>query len=274
MNDARNSLSLPGLRQSIPRKVYLMKRLLTVLTGLVFILTVWAPHARGQTIVYDGYGQNGAGGEWNLYNTGVGSWPGDGIMEYLYGAGHFTRVDDSSDIQWISTGTGTAGIVGVYAGASQNLYATDLVGGSPSFIVNPPGTGGYAPQRFFNGGEVSFTPPSQPFLFLDDATYYTLAYSDPLLNGGTDRMVALAVTGYLATPGDVNSWTPFSDGTTHYVIGFEDGSDFDYQDLVIELTGIMPVPEPVASQLLVLLGIICACCRRRELPRRFPVLGH
>jgi hypothetical protein len=94
------------------------------------------------------------------------------------------------------------------------------------------------------GNFIDINPVSQPFLFLDEANG-TMAYSDPALSsGGVDRMVTFAVTGYLADPGILSSWTAFSDGTTHYVIAFEDGTDFDFNDLVVEVSGVVPVPEP------------------------------
>ena len=68
-------------------------------------------------------------------------------------------------------------------------------------------------------------------------------------------MVTFAVTGYLATPGLNSSWTPFSLGATHYVIGFEDGTDMDFNDLVVEVSCVTPVPEPttmIAGALLLL----------------------
>ena len=69
------------------------------------------------------------------------------------------------------------------------------------------------------------------------------AFSDPALNGGTDRMVTFQVTGTLNTPGNINSgYTSLANPT--YVIAFEDGSDFDYNDLVVQVSGVAPVPEP------------------------------
>ena len=84
-------------------------------------------------------------------------------------------------------------------------------------------------------------------------------YSDPALNSadsGKDHMVTFAVTGYLTIAGDSSSYTAFAGGP-HYVIGFEDSAngDYDYNDLVVEVSGVTPVPEPttmIAGALLLL----------------------
>ena len=194
--------------------------------------------------------------EWNLLPTAIGGVQGDGILQYIYG-NNVTRVNDSSDIEWIGN-PGTADFVAIYAGAGQALYTTPLSGtlppngGSPSPILSGLGSTGTTPSR--SASSVSFTPGAQPFLFLDEANG-NLAYSSPTLSSGSvDRMVTFAVTGYLQTPGDLNSmFIPFA--TTHYVIAFEDGTDFDFNDLVVEVSGVAPVPEPttmVAGALLLL----------------------
>lgn len=207
------------------------------------------------TAVQDIWGPNpGGGSEWNLYNSGSGSAPGAGIMEYVYGVGNFTRVNDAGDIQWAGS-PGGATFDAIYAGASQALYTAALAGTPISSEILGGGgyTGNNPPSR--SSSTVSYIPASQPFLFLDEANG-NYAYSAPAVStGGVDRMVTFAVTGYLATPGDVGSFTLFSDGTTHYVIAFEDGTDNDYNDLVVEVSGVAPVPEAstvIAGALLVL----------------------
>jgi hypothetical protein len=241
------------------------------------ILLIALPGGATQTTVDDLYGNDGSiyPNEWNLYNSGAGPQPGNGIMEYLYGIGNFTRLDDSTIIEWVGTsGTASAGIK--YSGDSEALYTATLSGAynssSPIITVNvESGT------PSLSGAVTSFTPVSQPFLFLDigvPGTVETWAYSDPSLTtstgaGATDvtLMVAFAVTGYLATPGDQSTWTPFADGTTHYVLAFSNGpqaSDlYDFNDLVVEVAGVEPlgvgVPDggtTVGLLGLALLGIV------------------
>jgi len=225
-----------------------MKRIKTLVVAIMgLVLAVASTHAT-LTTVNSPWGPSGGGGEWNLYDTGGGL--NNGIMGYVYG--NFSRVNDASDIQWTGL-NGGATFDAVYAGASQALYTAGLAGTPTSFILGEPGSTGTIPSR--SGSVVNYTPVSQPFLFEDQANG-TLAYSDPTLSsGGVDRMVTFAVTGYLATPGVDSSWTAFSDGTTHYVIAFEDGTDFDFNDLVVEVSGVTPVPEPttmIAGALLLL----------------------
>jgi hypothetical protein len=225
-----------------------IKTLVAAITGLV--LAAASSHA-ALTTVNDLWGANGAGGEWNLYNSGVGTSPGNGVMEYVYG--NFTRVNDASDIQWVGL-NGGATFDAIYAADSQALYTAGLTGVPISNeILGGPGSTGTIPSRSAN--VVNYTPVTQPFLFLDQPSGPYLAYSDPALNSGVDRMVTFAVTGYLVDPGVLSSWTAFSDGTTHYVIAFEDGTDMDFNDFVVEVSGVAPVPEPttmIAGALLLL----------------------
>jgi len=175
-------------------------------------------------------------------------------MEYLYGVGNFTRLDDSALIQWSSAGTShSVGITAVYAGAQQNLYTATPGTGSPISPVLVPVTGNNAtPSRFLSNA--SFTPVADPFLFLDQANG-NMAYSDPALNTGhIDRMVAFSVSGYLATAGVPTSFTAFSQPT--YVLAFEDGSDADYQDLVVEVNGVANVPDAGFTVALLGMGML------------------
>ena len=229
-----------------------IKTLVVAISGLV--LAAASSHA-SLTTVNDIWGSNGAGGEWNLYNSGAGSSQGAGIMEYLYGSG-YTRVDDSSDIQWMGT-SGNASMEAIYAGADQSLYSTALNGSDQQQInINTTHTSG-APSR--TAPSISFSPTPQPFLFLDIANNNN-AYSSPALSSGTvDRMVTFLITGYMSDPGNAdNQFVNFTDGP-HYVIAFEDlpagSSDLDYNDFVVQVSGVVPVPEPttvIAGALLLL----------------------
>lgn len=66
------------------------------------------------------------------------------------------------------------------------------------------------------------------FLTIGGNTYY----SDPTLNGGSDRMIGYE--GSSAGKGLLNE----------YLFGWEDGTDNDYQDYVATVESIRPVPEP------------------------------
>jgi hypothetical protein len=161
-------------------------------------------------------------------------------MEYLYGVGNFTRVDDALDTTWSGT-SGALRLNAVYTADNNSLY-TAAISGTPvstAILSEAPNQSG-APSR--GSTLTAFTPVAQPFLFMLHPTGGADWYSAPTLNtsdGGKDHMVTFAVDGYLATPGVASSFTSFTDGT-HYVLGFEDGVDFDYQDLVVEVDGVAP----------------------------------
>jgi len=68
---------------------------------------------------------------------------------------------------------------------------------------------------------------SSAFGFYLDLGNGTKYYTADQLNGGTARALA------------------FSDASaTNWAFAFEDGSDFDYQDMVVKVESIKPVPEP------------------------------
>lgn len=202
-------------------------------------------------------GQN----EWNLYASGAVGGTQSGIMEYLYGAGHFTRLEDSDLKLWTRAGTPGVGVDAVYASAQQNLLTATPPSGSPdSLIISPNGSIGWAPGRFL--ASTTFTPAADPFLFLDRVPNYGVAYSDPSLNGGSVRMVGFAVSGYLETAGDANSFKGFEIPT--YVLAFEDGNDWDFQDLVVEVKGVKPVPDGGMTVALLGLGLGALALARRQ----------
>ncbi|MCF7731276.1 MAG: VPDSG-CTERM sorting domain-containing protein [Akkermansiaceae bacterium] len=118
-----------------------------------------------------------------------------------------------------------------------------------------------APLAKNSTGVINFaTLPSNPFLFAGRSPNNSAAYysSDPLLNFGKDRMATFLVTAYLTVPGSQSGgFTTLA--APAYVIAFEDGSDNDYNDLVVEVTGVAPSTTgssniPDGGTTLVLLG--------------------
>lgn len=210
------------------------------------------------------WGTSGGGGEWNLtYNPAGGNVATDqnssamGIMEYVYG--NFTRVSDPGDSIWGGT-SGSVLFTSIYSADGQSLTTTGLSGSPQSpVIVQGGGSTGTTPSR--TGSTITtFNTVANPFLFQDTPAGGIIASSDPSLNPNDfDGMVTFAVTGYMTDPGQAdNTWQPFQDGSTHYVIAFEDSNkngDTDYNDFVVEVAGVSPVPEPttiVAGVLLLL----------------------
>jgi hypothetical protein len=179
------------------------------------------------------------------------------ILDNLYGIGNYTEV--SQDQFWVSDGSPNAAVAAIFAGAGQNLYTGTPNSGTPlsALII---GIGGSQSASRFLGGPANFTPVAQPFVFVDDTSPsgYQIAYSQDSLNhspDSADRMRTFLVTG---TPSEQFS-------KPRYVIAFEDGNDFDYQDLVVETQGVKPVPDGGASLSLLGLGMIALASVRRKL---------
>jgi hypothetical protein len=184
-------------------------------------------------------------------NTLIGGSPADelsvdAVLKQVYGPGNYSRVDDSSDIDWTITGNSSATFEAIYSGATQSLSVTDTHGNNSVTIFDnipaSPVNNNQLPTASL-GSATPFFTSSNPFLFLDQPNGgLTIASSDPALStGGVDRMIT-----YLVKE---------TSGATGYVIAFEDGSDFDFNDLMVQVDGVSPVPEPttiIAGALLLL----------------------
>lgn len=237
-----------------------MKRIIALMLGVAACAAASADY----TYVANPHAANpGGGGEWNLFDNGSGN---AGIMEFLYGVGNFTRWNDDFDQIW-TDGSGPVSISAKYAGNTQqfgwrNLGSTaETPIGSP-IVQNLYPTHGGPTYSVTIGGAI-------PFAWFIDTDGSENRYSLESLNYATaDQMVTFMVNGYLATPGDINSYTLYSDGP-RFVLGFEDiryaSSDKDFNDLVVEVGVGHPIPVPAAATLgLIGLGI-AAWVKRRSL---------
>jgi len=197
---------------------------------------------------------DGSGKEWNLISGTK------NIMDFIYPS--YTRVDDAVDILWIET-DGGATARALFSAASQQLgyrvgNTDTLLGSKLTNEIVPPTT-----ELISNS--INVGPSGTLFKWLDDATGASIVsreYSDPALNtdrdgDGTldDHMVTFHVTEKWVDPTDHSQGkTPLSDT---YAIAFEDarfnaGSDKDYNDLVVEVSNVAPIPAPAA----VVLGVV------------------
>jgi Domain of unknown function (DUF4114) len=222
-----------------------MKRIKTLAVSIIGLLIAAASSQASLTYVNEAAGN----GEPSL----------DTIMTHVYGA-YYTRIDDSVDQVWdLISPTGTASLDAIYAGNSQALYTTDLSGNnSAGPIISYGGNQGYIASGTVTG---IISPNVNPFLFMDNSPNTSTTYwsSDPSLNSDLlDHMVTFAITGG-ADAGD-------------YVIAFEDlpygQSDLDYNDFVVQVSGVKPVPEAstmIAGALLLLpLGVSTLRILRRN----------
>ena len=165
------------------------------------------------------------------------------------GVGSWDRVDDSIDQIWSIAGQeGSAYTEAKFAAYSQYLYAgQSLATGHELFHVDP-AVYEYThsiPSGTFTSGDVG----GDTFKFYDDPNagsvpqgYSSLesenpGYTNPAGWQGSDRMVTFrhSITG-------------------DYIVGWEDGVDFDFNDIVYVYKGVrLPtpvVPEPTSMSLL------------------------
>jgi hypothetical protein len=173
-------------------------------------------------------------------NPGGGYAGAGDLLDSLYGS--WTRIDDDFDQFWLDI-DGGATITAKYTSSSLTL----------GYSLNE-NTGA-------NWTSLGLTTPGQSTTFdFADGDYFiwgvsgagAIKWSNEALNGGTDRIVTYRITQLLdgSTPSEPT-----------YVFGVEDGTDWDFQDLVWEATNVVPVP---AAVLLGILGLGVAGIKLRK----------
>jgi len=156
------------------------------------------------------------------------------------------RVDDSQDQLWKTLASPGATLVIELAGNA----------GINSFGLYDPFTQ-TRQAPLFTGSAVSgasvatIVAPSTPFGFylgVGNGTYY---YSQESLNpNGSDHMVTLQTKSEVTLVPSLAGWggtsTPLTWEPGQYVLGWEDLNlgDADYQDMIVKVSGVSPVPEP------------------------------
>lgn len=175
----------------------------------------------------------------------------DVILDSVYGAGNYFRIDDDSDQTW-QPGQISVRALATFAGAWQTLGYCVVCDGSDDTLFDQ----SFAVDGIFSApltaGGFSTVLIASDFIWFDSAQflpYVGQVYSDPSRNpGGNDHMVTYGVSGQPNT----------------YVLAFEDwlftanpNSDRDYQDFVVEVSYASPPPNietPEPGALLTLLG--------------------
>jgi len=230
-----------------------MKKLILVLTlGLVLGLLTSAQAAL--TTVYDTTWNAGIYHEWDLV-SGLPTLPGapspggsmngaNDLLDFYYSG--WTRIDDSLDQLWFDL-DGGALVKAIYTSNYLKLgYSTNENTGSPiTWLI---GSGGGNLDTVGETSTFDIVPNSDAFVWVIGGA--VTKYSRQALNpGGMDNMVSFRINGIYSDPTNHSlGYSVPSDPT--YLIGFEDGTDKDFQDFVLQVSKVAPVPEPTSMMLL------------------------
>jgi hypothetical protein len=163
-----------------------------------------------------------------------------GVIDQLYGWANVTRIDDGplpgdQTFPWLNGGETYA--QARYAGANNTFgYFVGSSGGPFQSLFTVTGGNG-----FLFGSPTAVIPAAAVIRFgLDSTTGYTWSSRESENSDGIDHMVAYAI----------NAGPDAGD----FVVCLEDRpasiSDLDYNDMVVQIHAVNPVPEPATFTLL------------------------
>jgi hypothetical protein len=237
-------------------------RFTCLLAGTFLALAVQSAAIATLTIIADSPDQHN---EPNL--LGVNPFPGNpnpSVLETLYGESNLRRIDDSLDIAFKHTGN-QASVKAVARFNNPSLedrfrYFNLASGMSPTVLVFqrvPPNflfPVGYNPPMMLSG-LIPLADSGQVF----EVGLRERVRSNPARNDfAEDLMVTFEIVGAAGHP---------NNQVGNYVVAWEGfaRTDSDFQDVVYEISGVVPVPEP-AGLLMAALALACTSlvCRRRR----------
>jgi hypothetical protein len=166
------------------------------------------------------------------------------IMDYLYGSGNYTRINDSFDQVWVKSGSATADAMAKYAGYSQYFGYVDS-----------------------NGFTIKITSSASGYITMDPVPmnpngFFAFANDPNGVNVDPPRWSSMIS----ANQDGLDHMITFRLSNGNYAVVWDDeynGGDRDFNDFVVEVSGVKPVPEP-ATMILLGTGLMGLCYMRRR----------
>jgi hypothetical protein len=192
-------------------------------------------------------------------------------------------VNDQINVGWFNPAStnGSASVIVRMAGVQSNAFGIyDVSDPNNTATLFEPfaAPGDLATIDLLNGGvhiisggtDNFYAGDYTKFGFWLDGAFGGRFYTDDDLNG---EVFALAYRGNSATTLDLPGFGQTLFGSDMVLLGWEDwfGGDDDFQDFVVAVQGVTPVPEP-ATRLLIMLAVARIFLRRHRVVPRISIL--